>query len=179
MNHTIRALGRRLRLGVIGGGPGSFIGPVHRAAARLDDNYEVVASVLSSNAGKSKAEGIAIGIAPDRAYGSAAEMFAGEGSRSDGIDVVAIMTPNDSHYPLCVAALDAGLDVICDKPLTTGLADAKDLVARVRAAGTVFCQTFNYTGFPMVRQAMAMVRDGDLGPVRLVEVEYIQGHNAA
>ncbi len=179
MNHTIRALGRRLRLGVIGGGPGSFIGPVHRAAARLDDNYEVVASVLSSNAGKSKAEGIAIGIAPDRAYGSAAEMFAGEGSRSDGIDVVAIMTPNDSHYPLCVAALDAGLDVICDKPLTTGLADAKDLVARVRAAGTVFCQTFNYTGFPMVRQAMAMVRDGDLGAIRMVEVEYVQGHNAA
>jgi predicted dehydrogenase len=179
MNHTIRALGRRLRLGVIGGGQGSFIGPVHRASARLDDNYEVVASVLSSNPDKSRSEGVAIGIAPDRAYGTAEEMFSGEGSRSDGIDVVAIMTPNDSHYRLSLAALDAGLDVICDKPLTTNLDDAKDLVARVRSAGVVFCQTFNYTGFPMVRQAMAMVRDGDLGPVRMVEVEYVQGHNAA
>jgi len=179
MNATIRALGRRLRLGVIGGGPGSFIGPVHRASARLDDNYEVVASVLSSNPDRSRSEGVAIGIAPDRAYGTAEEMFSGEGSRSDGIDVVAIMTPNDSHYRLCVGALGAGLDIICDKPLTTGLDDARDLVARVRAAGVVFCQTFNYTGFPMVRQAMAMVRDGDLGPVRMVEVEYVQGHNAA
>ena len=179
MNHTIRALGRRLRLGVIGGGPGSFIGPVHRASARLDDNYEVVASVLSSNPDRSRSEGVAIGIAPDRAYGTAEELFSGEGSRSDGIDVVAIMTPNDSHYRLCVAAIDAGIDIICDKPLTTSLADARDLVARVRAAGIVFCHTFNYTGFPMVRQAMAMVRDGDLGPVRMAEVEYIQGHNAA
>ena len=179
MNHTIKPLGRRLRLGVIGGGPGSFIGPVHRTAARLDDNYEVVASVLSLNPERSKAEGMAIGIAPDRAYGTAQEMFSGEGSRSDGIDVVAIMTPNDSHYRLCVAALDAGLDIICDKPLTTSLDDALDLVGRVRAAGAVFCQTFNYTGFPLVRQAMAMVRDGDIGEIRMVEVEYIQGHNAA
>ena len=179
MNTTIRALGRRLRLGVIGGGPGSFIGPVHRASARLDNNYEVVASVLSSNPDRSRSEGVAIGIAPDRAYGTAEELFAGEGSRSDGIEVVAIMTPNDSHYRLALAALDAHLDVICDKPLTTNLDDARDLVARVRATGVVFCQTFNYTGFPMVRQAMAMVRDGDLGPVRMVEVEYVQGHNAA
>jgi predicted dehydrogenase len=95
------------------------------------------------------------------------------------MEVVAIMTPNDSHYPLAVKAIGRSLDIICDKPLTTKLDDALDLVRRVRAAGIVFCQTFNYTGFPMVRQARAMVRDGDIGEVRLVNVEYVQGHNAA
>jgi predicted dehydrogenase len=178
MNRTIATYGRRLRLGVIGGGPGSFIGPVHRTSARLDDNFEIVASVLSSDPERSRAEGTALGIDPGRAYGSADEMFAAEGSRSDGIEVVAIMTPNDSHYALSVAALARGLDIICDKPLTTNLDEAADLVRRVRKAGTVFCQTFNYTGFPMVRQARAMVRDGDLGDVRMVHVEYVQGHNA-
>jgi predicted dehydrogenase len=105
-------------------------------------------------------------------------MFAGEARRDDGMDVIAIMTPNDSHFPLSISAIDHGLDVICDKPLAMRLEEALDLVARVRAAGIVFCQTFNYSGFPMVRQAMAMVRDGDLGAIRLIEVEYIQGHNA-
>jgi predicted dehydrogenase len=179
MNKTIAKLGRRLRLGVIGGGPGSFIGPVHRTAARLDDNYEIVAGVLTSDPQRSQNEGRAIGIAEDRAYGSTEEMFAVEKARSDGMDVVAIMTPNDSHYRLSVAAIENGLDVICDKPLATNLADAVDLARRVRAAGIVFCQTFNYTGFPLVRQARAMVRDGDIGEVRMVHVEYVQGHNAA
>jgi predicted dehydrogenase len=178
MNRTIATYGRRLRLGVIGGGPGSFIGPVHRTSARLDDNFEIVAAVLSSDPERSRTEGRALGIDPGRAYGSAEEMFDAEGSRSDGIEVVAIMTPNDSHYRLSVAALERGLDIICDKPLTTNLDEAVDLVKRVRQAGTVFCQTFNYTGFPMVRQARAMVRDGDLGDVRMVHVEYVQGHNA-
>ena len=178
MNQTIAKLGRRLRLGVIGGGPGSFIGSVHRTAARIDDNYELVASVLSSDPERAKREGAAIGIAEDRAYGTTDEFFAGEKARDDGIDVVAIMTPNDSHYALCLAALENGLDIICDKPLTTNLSEARDLVDRVKAAGIVFCHTFNYTGFPMVRQAMAMVRDGDLGAVRMIEVEYIQGHLA-
>jgi predicted dehydrogenase len=179
MNKTIAKLGRRLRLGVIGGGSGSFIGNVHRSAARLDDNYEIVASVLSSKPEKSRAEGRAIGMAKDRAYGTADEMFAGEAARGDGMEVVAIMTPNDSHYPLAVKAVTGGLDIICDKPLTTNLDDALDLARRVKSAGIVFCQTFNYTGFPLVRQARAMVRDGELGEVRMVKVEYVQGHNAA
>jgi predicted dehydrogenase len=178
MYSTIRDLGRRLRLGVIGGGPGSFIGPVHRAAARMDDNYEVVASVLSSDPEKSKREGLLIGVSPDRAYRSAEEMFAKERGREDGIDVVAIMSPNDSHYGYCVGAIEAGYDVICDKPLATRLDNALDLVKRVKAAGIVFCQTFNYTGYPLIRQAMAMVRDGDLGEIRMVEAEYVQGYNA-
>src|SRR6266481_4694248 len=106
MNKTIAKLGRRLRLGVIGGGSGSFIGPVHRAAARMDDNFEIVASVLSSNPERSRKEGSAIGIAADRAYGSPDEMFAKEKVRGDGMEVVAIMTPNDSHYALSRAALE-------------------------------------------------------------------------
>ena len=178
LNSAIAKLGRRLRLGVIGGGPGSFIGEVHRTAARLDDNFEVVASVLSSDPQRSRAAGQAIGIAADRAYDTAAAMFEGEARRADGMDVVAIMTPNDSHHALCCAAIERNLDIICDKPLTTNLEDALDLVARVRRAGIVFCHTFNYTGFPMVRQARAMVRDGDIGEVRMVQVEYVQGHNA-
>jgi len=177
-NSARAKLGRRLRLGVIGGGPGSFIGEVHRTAARLDDNFEVVASVLSSDPQRSRAAGQAIGIAADRAYDTAAAMFEGEARRADGMDVVAIMTPNDSHHALCCAAIERNLDIICDKPLTTNLEDALDLVARVRRAGIVFCHTFNYTGFPMVRQARAMVRDGDIGEVRMVQVEYVQGHNA-
>jgi predicted dehydrogenase len=179
MNSVYAALGRRLRLGVVGGGPGSFIGEVHRTAARLDDNYEVVASVMSADAERSRAAGQAIGIAADRAYGTAAEMFEAEARRRDGMEVVVIMTPNDSHSALARAALDRGLDIICDKPLTTNLKDALDLVERVRKSGVVFCHTFNYAAFPMVRQARAMVADGDIGAVRMVHVEYVQGHNAA
>jgi predicted dehydrogenase len=179
VNRIVSEYGRRLRLGVIGGGPGSFIGEVHRTAARIDDNYEVVASVLSSDPARSRDAGIAIGVVPERAYASAEAMFAGEAARPDGMEVVAIMTPNDTHYPLACRALDARLDIICDKPLTTNVSDALDLVRRVKAAGVVFCQTFNYTGYPLVRQAMAMVRDGDLGEVRMVEVEYLQSYNAA
>jgi predicted dehydrogenase len=179
MNSVFAKLGRRLRLGVIGGGPSSFIGEVHRTAARIDDNFEVVASVLSSDPERSRAAGKTIGIAADRAYGTAAAMFEAEARRADGMDVVAIMTPNDSHYALCCAAFERGLDIVCDKPLTTNLKDALDLVQRVRKSGLVFCHTFNYTAFPMVRQARAMVCDGDIGDIRMVQVEYVQGHNAS
>jgi predicted dehydrogenase len=179
MNRTIKHLGRRLRLGVVGGGPGSFIGPVHRAAARLDDHYEVVAAVLSRNRERSRAAALDLGIAPDRAYGDHAELIAGERARGDGIDALAIMTPNAQHYAAARDALEAGLDVICDKPLTTALADAQDLVSRVQTSGRVFCVTFNYTGYPLVRHARAMVRDGALGAIRQVHVEYIQSHLAA
>jgi predicted dehydrogenase len=175
MNTTIARLGRRLRLGVVGGGPGSFIGPVHRAAARLDDHYEVVAAVLSRNPDRSRQAARAIGIAPERAYGDHAELLAEEAARADGVDVLAVMTPNALHYPAARDALAQGLDVICDKPLTTTLDDALDLVRRVRESGLVFCLTYNYTGYPMVRQARAMVKAGRLGAIRQLHVEYIQG----
>jgi predicted dehydrogenase len=179
MSTTIARLGRRLRLGVVGGGPGSFIGTVHRTAARLDDHYEVVAAVMSRNPERSREAARVIGIAPERAYGTHAELLAREAEREDGIDVLAIMTPNDQHYPAARDALDRGLDVICDKPLTTTLEDALDLVRRVRDSGLVFCLTHNYSGYPMVRHARAMVRSGALGDIRQLHVEYIQGHLAA
>ncbi len=178
MNQTLQALGRRLRLGVVGGGPGSFIGPVHRSAARLDDHYEVVAAALSRDPATGRRAALELGIQPERAYGSWTDLLAGEAGRADGIDVLAIMTANAAHHPIAKAALAQGLDVICDKPLTTRLEDAQDLVRAAEAAERVFCVTYNYTGYPMVRQARAMVQAGELGAIRQLQVEYIQGHLA-
>lgn len=178
LNPVIALLGRRLRLAVVGGGPGSFIGAMHRQAARLDDRYELVAAALSSNPEKSLAAGQEIGLAAARCYGDAAALIAAEAARADGADVVAIMTPNDSHFCLAMLALSAGFDVICDKPMTNTLADAEQLHQRVLRSGLVFCLTHNYTGYPMVRQARAMVEQGELGTLRLVQVEYVQGGRA-
>jgi predicted dehydrogenase len=178
-NPVVEMLGRRLRLAVIGGGPGSFIGAMHRTAARLDDRFEIVAGALTSDPGRSRAAGVAIGLSEDRAYGDALSLFEGEGARKDGADVVAIMTPNDTHHAYSTGALDRGFDVISDKPMTNTLDEAMDLVERVRKTGLVFCLTHNYTGYPMVRQARAMVEDGQLGEIRLVQVEYVQGGKAA
>jgi predicted dehydrogenase len=177
-NPVIEMLGRRLRLAVIGGGPGSFIGAMHRAAARLDDRYEIVAGVLSSDPERSATAAAGIGIASDRAYGAAESLFAEEQDRQDGADVVAIMTPNDSHHSYAVGALRHGFDVICDKPVANTLAQAVDVLATVEDTGLVFCLTHNYTGYPMVRQARAMVADGLLGSLQLVQVEYVQGGKA-
>ena len=171
-------LGRRLRLAVIGGGPGSFIGAMHRQAARLDDRYELVAAALSSNPQRSVQAGQEIGLPADRCYASGMVLLASEAQRGDGADVVAIMTPNDSHFMFAAAALGHGFDVICDKPMTNSVADAEHLHQRVMDTGLVFCLTHNYTGYPMVRQARAMVADGLLGPVRMVQVEYVQGGRA-
>jgi predicted dehydrogenase len=178
MNPTIKAFGRRLRLGVVGGGPGSFIGPVHRTAARIDDRFEIVAAVLSSDPERSKAAARDIGIADERAYGDWRALLCGERAREDGIDVVAIMTPNDSHMPIAEAALEAGFDVICDKPLAVSLDQAIRLVRKVQESGLVFCLTHNYSAFPMVREARAMVRAGELGEIRQVRLEYVQPQRA-
>ncbi len=177
-NPVIEMLGRRLRLAVIGGGPGSFIGSMHRTAARIDDRYELVAGVLSSDPGRSIAAARAIGIDADRAYGGAFELLDTEAQRTDGADVVAIMTPNDSHHAYAIGALDRGFDVIIDKPLTNTLGEALEVLARVEVTGLVLALTHNYTGYPMVRQARAMVEDGQLGEIRLVQVEYVQGGKA-
>ena len=175
---VIAMLGRRLRLAVIGGGPGSFIGAMHRQAARLDDQYELVAAALSSDADKSLATGRALGLAGDRCYASGDALIATEAARLDGADVVSIMTPNDSHFHYTMAALERGFDVICDKPMANTLAQAEQLHLRVSQCAKVFCLTHNYTGYPMVRQARAMVEQGELGDVRLVQVEYVQGGRA-
>ena len=167
-------LGRRLRLGMVGGGQGAFIGAVHRIAARLDDRYELVAGAFSGDPGRSRASAAELGVAGERAYGSYAEMAAAEAARDDGIDIVTIVTPNHVHHGPATAFLESGIHVICDKPLTTTLDDALDLAETVRRTGLVFGLTHNYTGYPMVRQARDMVLAGELGAIRVVQVEYSQ-----
>ena len=178
LNPVISMLGRRLRLAVIGGGPGSFIGAMHRQAARLDDRYELVAGALSSNPEKSLAAGRELGLAAERCYADGMALLNAESKRPDGADVVAIMTPNDSHFEFAFEALTQGFDVICDKPMTNTALEAIQLHQRVNDTGLVFCLTHNYTGYPMVRQAKEMVANGELGDIRLVQVEYVQGGRA-
>lgn len=168
--HTARP--ERLRLGMVGGGRDAFIGAVHRIAARIDDQYELVAGAFSSNPEKALASARDLGV--PRAYTSFAEMAAKEARRKDGIDVVAIVTPNHMHAPVAMQFLRRGIHVICDKPLTATLAEAKKLAKAAEASGVVFALTHNYTGYPMIRQAKAMIANGDLGDLRLVNVEYVQ-----
>ncbi|MDZ4311497.1 MAG: Gfo/Idh/MocA family oxidoreductase [Cypionkella sp.] len=168
--HTARA--PRIRLGMVGGGRGAFIGAVHRIASRIDDQYELVAGAFSSDPERSAASAADLGVA--RSYGSYAEMAQKEARRKDGIEAVAIVTPNHMHAPVALEFLKRGIHVICDKPLTATLPEAKKLAKAAEASGVVFALTHNYTGYPMIRQAKAMVAAGDLGEIRLVQVEYAQ-----
>lgn len=165
-------LNRRLRLGMVGGGPGAFIGAVHRIASRIDDKYELVAASLSSNPEKTRAAAAELHIA--RPYSSFQEMADAESKREDGIDVVAIVTPNSTHHAIAKAFLNAGIHVICDKPMTTTLADAEDLEREVERTGLLFALTHTYTGYPMVRQMRDMCAAGELGKIRMIQVEYAQ-----
>lgn len=171
-SHEPSGAGRRIRLGMVGGGEGAFIGAVHRIAARLDDHYELVAGALSSEPGRALRSAAAIGL--PRAYPDYATMAREEAHRPDGIEAVAIVTPNDQHAPAAEAFLRAGVHVICDKPVTTTLAEAQRLRALASETGRLFAVTHNYTGYPMVRHARQLVRDGALGAIRVVQVEYAQ-----
>lgn len=166
---------RRLMMGMIGGGPGAFIGPVHRFAAELDREIELVAGVFSSDPDRSRAAAGQYLIDPARAYGSLDEMFAAEAAREDGVDFVAIVTPNHNHLPSARAALAAGLPVITDKPMTATLAEAHELAALAQAAALPLGVSFTYTGYPLVREMRARIAAGALGPLRKVVVEYPQG----
>jgi len=166
---------RPLRWGMIGGGEGAFIGGVHRMAARLDGRYQLVAGVFSSDAEKTKRSAVALGVDPARAYPSVEAMIAAEKQRADGVEVVSVVTPNHMHYPQSAAFLEAGIDVICDKPLTTNLADAVKLVQLAASKQRLLGVTFNYTGYPMIRHAKQLVADGLIGNLRVVQVEYPQG----
>ncbi len=170
-------LNRKLRMGLVGGGPGSFIGRVHTIAACLDNRAVVVAGALSSDPSKSKAGAADYDIAPERAYGSYQEMIAAELKRpvGDRIDFVAVTTPNHVHFPVAKAAAAAGFDVVCDKPLTFDLREAEQLAEIVHECDVVFAVTHNYTGYPLVRQARDMVRSGELGEVQAIRASYIQG----
>jgi len=170
---------RRLRLGMVGGGQGAFIGAVHRIAARLDDHYELVAGALSGDPARAVASAADVRIAPERSYTSYQEMARAESARDDGIDVVAIVTPNHLHAPVATAFLEAGIHVICDKPLGMSLAEGQALAILARHHNKLFALTHTYTGYPMVRQARAMVEAGEIGELRLVQVEYSQDWLAA
>jgi len=166
--------GGRIRLGMVGGGEGAFIGSVHRIAARMDDHYEVVAGALSSTPEKSRRSGEALGLPAERVYDDYASMAKAEAGRADGVEAVAIVTPNHMHAGPAYAFLEAGVHVICDKPLTTSLAEARKIKAAADKSGRIFAVTYNYTGYPLVRRAREMVQAGELGDIRLVQVEYPQ-----
>lgn len=164
----------KIRLGMVGGGNDAFIGAVHRIAARIDDRYELVAGALSSTPEKAVASGKALGLDPDRTYTDFKDMAKREARLKTGIEAVAIVTPNHVHYPASREFLKRDIHVICDKPLTSTMADAKKLATAVEKSNALFVLTHNYTGYPMVRQAKQMVADGDLGTLRLIQVEYPQ-----
>jgi predicted dehydrogenase len=173
---SVNANQRRLRLGVIGGGPGSFIGSIHRGGAVMDGLYEVVAGAFSSNAERAIEAAEALHV--PRGYPSGHALITAEAERNDRCDVIAIMTPNDSHFALAQQALRSGFHVFCEKPLTHTSAEADELAQLAKAQNRLFCVAYAYSGFPMVRQARAMVANGDLGELRQVQVEYTQGHLA-
>ena len=162
----------RIKLGMVGGGNDAFIGAVHRIAARIDDRYELVAGALSSTPEKSRASGEAIGL--PRIYEDYKQMAIREARRKDGIEAVSIVTPNHVHFAAAKEFLKRGIHVICDKPLTSTLADAKKLVKAAEDSDALFVLTHNYTGYPMVRQAREMVAAGEIGAIRVVQVEYPQ-----
>jgi predicted dehydrogenase len=164
----------RIKLGMVGGGRDAFIGGVHRIAARLDDHYTLVAGAFSSTADKARLSALDLGVKEDRAYTDFTEMAEKESARDDGIEAVSIVTPNHLHYAVAREFLSRGIHVICDKPLTASLEDAKSLVSLVEKSNALFVLTHNYTGYPMIRQARAMVNQGLLGDIRVVQVEYPQ-----
>ena len=165
---------RKIRLGMVGGGREAFIGYVHRIASRIDGNYDLVAGALSSRPDNARASGEDLGLAGDRIYTDYNEMAKAEGAREDGIEAVSIVTPNHMHVGPARAFLEAGIHVICDKPLANTLDDARTLAKISPTNGAQFLLTHNYTGYPLVRQARQMVADGKLGNIRVIQVEYPQ-----
>jgi len=176
-NSAFNTVASKLRLAMIGGGPGSFIGPIHRSAALMFNRYEIVAAVLSSDPERSRSAAAGLGV--DRGYGDAFELIARESQRDDGAQVVAILTPNDSHAALAAAAMEAGLAVMCEKPLGIDLPSAYRLEALQLQRNALFAISMSYSAYPMVRQARAMVAEGMLGEIRMLQGQYIQGHLAA
>jgi predicted dehydrogenase len=177
MDTTNGALNRKLRMALVGGGQGAFIGRVHATAAVLDNRAELVAGALSSNPERAKASAPAYDIKPDRAYGSVDELIASELALPENqrIDFISVATPNHTHFSIAKAALDAGFNVICDKPMTFDLEQAEELANVVNNSGAVFALTHNYTGYPLVRQAREMILSGELGEIQAVRSNYIQG----
>ena len=167
-------MSQKIKLGMVGGGQGAFIGAVHRIASRIDDRYELVAGAFSSNPEKSIASGKELGISEDRNYSNYEEMVEKESIREDKIDVVAIVTPNHMHHPISMSFMNKGFNIICDKPLAMNLKECEELVQTRKENDVIFALTHNYTGYPMIRQARAMCDKGDLGKIRVIQSEYAQ-----
>jgi predicted dehydrogenase len=163
-----------IRLGMVGGGQGAFIGAVHRMAARLDGHYHFCAGALSSDPARALASARELGLADDRSYQSYTDMIAGEAARDDGAEVIAIVTPNHLHYPVAKACLEGGFHVICDKPMTVTVDEARELRRLAEAGNRILAVTYNYSGYPMIRHAREMIARGDLGKLRVVQGEYAQ-----
>lgn len=166
-----------LRLGMVGGGEGAFIGAVHRMAAALDGDWRLAAGAFSTDAGRNQRTGEALGLAPQRVYASLEAMIAGERElpESERIDALAIVTPNHLHAPMAIAALNAGFHVFCEKPMAMSVAEAEAIAEAAQASGRHFALAFTYSGYPLVEEARARIARGDLGAIRLVQVEYLQG----
>ena len=169
---------RRVQLGMVGGGQGAFIGAVHRIAARIDDRYQLVAGALSSDPGRAAASAAELGIDPSRSYSSFAEMAKAEAARPDGIEAVSIVTPNYLHADAAIAFLEAGIHVICDKPLTVSHAEGLRIKQSLQQSSAQFFLTHNYTGYPLIREARDMISTGKLGKIRVVQAEYAQDWRA-
>lgn len=164
--------GRRTRLGMVGGGEGAYIGGIHRFAARMDNQYELVAGAFDVDPERGHAFAAQNFVAAERSYKDYQTMIAAESTREDGVDIIAICTPNFTHYPIARACLDAGIDVICEKPLTTTLDDAEALAEVVQRTGRFLGVTYTYSGYPMVMEARSKIEAGLIGKVRTVQVEY-------
>ncbi len=166
-----------LRLGMVGGGEGAFIGAVHRMAAALDGDWRLVAGAFSTDAGRNQRSGAQLGLDPARVHATFDAMIAHEGALPDGerIDAVAIVTPNYLHAPMAIAALEAGFHVFCEKPMAMNLAEAQAIAAAAKASGRRFALAFTYSGYPLIEEARSRIARGDLGAIRLVQVEYLQG----
>jgi len=169
---------RPVRLGLVGGGPGSFAGIAHPIAARLDGRFSIVAGVFSSHPDRSADRAAIHGVARDRAYATLPEMVEAESARRDGVEAVAVITPRQSHFAVAKIAVDAGLHVICEKPISESAAEAEELASLVAQKGVVFCLTHNYSGYPMVREARQMVQSGAIGDIRMLEAQFILGRAA-
>ena len=165
---------RRVRLGMVGGGQGAFIGAVHRIAARIDDRYQLVAGALSSDPDRAAASAAELGIDPSRSYNSFADMAKTEAARPDGIEAVSIVTPNHLHADAAIAFLEAGIHVICDKPLSVSHAEGMRIKQSLQQSSAQFFLTHNYTGYPLIREARDMIANGKLGNIRVVQAEYAQ-----
>ena len=169
---------KKLNWGMIGGGEGSQIGPAHRISAAMDGLYTMAAGALDIDATKGRDYAMRLGIAPDRAYGNWQEMLAGERDRADRIDLVTVATPNSTHYEITKAFLEAGINVLCEKPMTMTVAEAEDIVATAERTGSICAVNYGYSGYALVRHMRAMVARGDLGKVRLIKAEFAHGFHA-